>query len=282
MRKWIKYSILACFSFLLLFTGVGHFAKAGSSNQKQFIYDEAQLLTEEERSNLEREASELGEETETAYLVLTLTDTDGKDIIQYVEDFYDENAPGYDQPFGNTAILAIDMEEREIYLAGFKKAEEYLDDSILDYIREDITPDLSDGNYYQAFSTFMQESHDYLLDEPMNDGNSGGGYTGHSDYYVDQSDNSNPQNIFFNWIFQLIVAVVLAGIIVSIMVFQSGGRVTVNGNTYMDNNKSKILNRYDRFTHRTVTKQRKPQNNNSGGGGVSGGGHSHSGSRGSF
>ena len=274
MKNWVKYSVLLCLTFLVLFSGMGHSVKAASENQKQYIYDDANLLTEEERADLESFAMELGEETETAYLVLTLEDTNGKDIKKYVQDFYDENAPGYDMPFGNTAILAVDMEEREIYLAGFKKAEEYLDDYTLDYIRDEITPDLSDGNYYQAFSAFMQESYDFLLEEPS-------GYSGSADTNVPEEAT---QNIFFNWIFQLVIALFLAGIVVTIMVYQSGGRVTVNGSTYMDNKNSKILNRYDRFTHKTVTKQKKPENNNhsGGGGGVTGGGHSHSGSRGSF
>ena len=64
-----------------------------------------------------------------------------------MQDFYDENAPGYDQPHGNTAILTLDMQNRDVYLAGFIKAEDYLDDSRLDLIRDKITPDLSSGNY---------------------------------------------------------------------------------------------------------------------------------------
>ncbi|KAB7672660.1 TPM domain-containing protein [Bacillus sp. B1-b2] len=274
MRNWLKFIVISCLTIFILFIGISQSVKAVSDNQKQYIYDDAKLLTEEEKGELESLAIELGEESETAYLVLTSNGTDGKDIVQYVEDFYDENAPGYDQPFGNTAILAIDMESREIYLAGFKKAEEYLDDYTLDSIKEEITPELSDGNYFQAFSIFMEESHDYILAGP----NTEDGYANSSN-----STEGETENIFYNWIFQLVLAIVFASIVVILMVAQSGGKVTVSGNTYMDNRNSKILNRYDRFTHKTVTKVKKPENNNSGGGGgITGGGHSHSGSRGSF
>ncbi len=262
----------------------GMTVKAASENQKQFVFDQAMLLTDTERTELESLAVELGEETETALLVLTLDGIDGKDIKKYVEDYYDDEAPGYDQPFGNTAILAIDMEQRDIYLAGFKKAEDNLDNATLDYIREQITPALSEGDYFEAFSTFMHESAYYLVDDPANLENDYD-YSGIADSrneYIEGNSSNGMLGLLSHWGFQLIVSIVLAGIVVSIMVFRSGGKVTVNGNTYMDKRNSKIINRHDRFIRKTVTKQRKPQNNSGGGGGITGGGHSHSGSRGKF
>lgn len=239
-------------------------AQAESMNQKQYIYDFANLLTKEESAELESLARELGEERNTAFLIITANGTDGKDIVPYVEDFYDEHAPGYDKPHGNTAILAIDMEERDVYLAGFKKAEEYLDDERLDMIRNKITPALSDAEYFQAFSTFIQTSYNYMGYKP----------------------GVNPENLLFKWWFQLAAAFIVAGIVVMLMAYRSGGRVTVNAATYMNSAQSGVLNKSDHFIRQTVTKQKKPSSNSGsgggGGGGISRGGHSHSGSRGKF
>lgn len=283
MRKILrKYSSLLFIALAIFTLFSSNAVSAASENQTQYIFDDAQLLTDSEKTELESLAEELGEEAETALLILTLDGTNGKDIKRYVEDYYDEEAPGYDQPHGNTAILAIDMEQRDIYLAGFKKAEDALDNETLDNIREEITPALSDGDYLEAFSTFMHESAYYLVDDPANLEND----YDYSDIdearneYREENNASGMPAFFFHWGFQLIASLVIAGIIVSIMVFQSGGKVTVDGNTYMDN--SKIINRQDRFIRKTVTKQRKPQNNSGGGGGITGGGHSHSGSRGKF
>ncbi|WNS75409.1 TPM domain-containing protein [Bacillus sp. DTU_2020_1000418_1_SI_GHA_SEK_038] len=261
--SWVNkrgfFFLVAAF-LLLLPWGVP--AKADSLNQKQYIYDFAKLLTEEEVSELESLASELGKERNTAFLVITANGTEGKDIVQYVEDFYDEQAPGYDQPHGNTAILTIDMQERDVYLAGFKKAEQYLDNGRLDRIRNKITPDLSEGQYSRAFSGFIYTAHHYMGYEP----------------------GVNPENLLFKWWFQLAAALLTAAIIVMIMGYRSGGRVTVHAGTYMDSAKSGVLNKYDNFVRKTVTKQKKPSSKNSsgGGGGISSGGHSHSGSRGKF
>ena len=85
------------------------------------VYDDANLLTGTEIMELERLSAELGAERETDFIILTVDDTEGKDVVKYTQDFYDEMAPGYDKPHGNTAIITLDMEHREVYLAGFKK-----------------------------------------------------------------------------------------------------------------------------------------------------------------
>lgn len=265
-------------------------ANAESFDRNHYIYDYAHLLTDDEAAELQQIASEHGQERETAFIIITLDESNGKDIVQYVEDFYDEHGPGYDQPHGNTAILAIDMSERDVYLAGFKNAEQYLDDSRLDLIREEITPDLSDGQYFDAFSTFITSAFEYMSNEPdvWDDSYSDYGSVGSpqaNDYYEFADQPS--ENPLFQWWFQLIVALILAGVVVTIMAYGTGGRVTVNAQTYMDRSRSKVVNQYDNFVRQTVTKQRKPSNNTNrisggGGGGISAGGHSHSGSRGKF
>ncbi|PKR85792.1 TPM domain-containing protein [Heyndrickxia camelliae] len=258
--RFLKRSLLFLLTTYLLVSSFTLKTNAESINQKRYVYDEAHLLTDNEVAKLEALANEKGKDTNTAFLILTVNGIDGKGYIEYVENFYDENAPGYDKPHGNTAILFIDMKERDVYLAGFQKAEEYLDNNRLDLIQDKITPDLSNGKYFKAFSKYIELSHEYMGYKP----------------------GVNPENILFKWWFQLIVSIAVGAIIVTLMAYQSGGRVTVNARTYMDSNKSKVLNKRDVFIRQTVTKQRKPSNNNKsgGGGGVTRGGYSHSGSSG--
>ncbi|WP_312470347.1 TPM domain-containing protein [Neobacillus sp.] len=297
-----KQGFLFLFMALLLLLPLGIRAKAETFDRNHYIYDYAEVLTDQEVAELQALSSKLGEERDTAFIIITVNGTDGKEIKQYVEDFYDEHAPGYDQPHGNTAILTIDMQERDVYLAGFKKAEQYLDDGRLNSIRDHITPDLSAGNYFQAFSAFLNTTHEYMGYEPGNGpeeskgydpGGGTGGYTGYDPgdgpgEYSGNEPSVNPENILFKWWFQLIAAITVAGVIVTIIAFRSGGRVTVNAQTYIDSNQSKVISQYDNFVRQTVTKQRKPSNNNThsggggSGGGITSGGHSHSGSSGKF
>ncbi len=262
MRDRKRSGILLGIAMLLLLA-MGTSAYAESTPQKQLIYDYAKLLSADEAVRLAESAASLGRERQTDFIVITLNGADGKDIVDYVEDFYDDTAPGYDKPHGNAAILAIDLQARDVYLAGFGIAETYLDDGRLDRIRNKITPYLTEGRYYEAFSKYVSLSHDYMGYEP----------------------GVNPDNLLFQWWFQIAVALAVAGITVGMMAYRSGGRVTVNARTYMDANRSQVLDRRDHFINQTVTRTKIQKNTSSGGGGgggMTGGGRSHSGSRGKF
>lgn len=262
MRKplWI----VAVLSFFIMLTVVpAH--KAEAAEIKKLIYDDANLLSEEEYDKLNELANKYGAKRETDIIIITSTNSENKDVVDMTEDFYDNQAPGYDKPHGNAAILTLDMRNRDVYLAGFYKAETYLDDERLDKIRNKITPYLTDGNYAAAFEKYIKTSYKYMDFKP----------------------GVNPDNILFNIWFQLGAAVAIGGIAVGAMAYNSGGRVTVDRRTYEDAQTSGIQDRQDQYIRTTVTKSKIEKSSGGGGGGgggggVTGGGHSHSGSRGSF
>jgi uncharacterized protein len=85
----------------------------------------------------------------------------------------------------------------------------------------------------------------------------------------------------------LAAALVIGAVAVGIMAFNAGGRMTVNGNSYIDPNHSGLIGRSDDYIRTQVTRVHKPQNNSNnnfggGSGGISSGGSSHSTSSGSF
>lgn len=235
-----------------------------TGDEGPLVYDYADLLTDVEKGQLEELAASLGAEEDIDFIILTTNDTEGKDIKDYVGDFYDDK---YNLDAADAAILTLDMERRDVHVAGFYKGKKFIDDKRAGMIREKITPDLSAGNYYSAFSTFIEKAYEYMGVIP----------------------GVNPESIFLKWWFHIIISVVVAGGTVGLMAYNSGGRVTVNSATYLNQGTSRVLNRSDQYLRQTVTKRRKPQNNNSGGGGFGGGGggitrggHSFSGSRGKF
>lgn len=256
---------------VILFFLLGHlllpipFASA-DAGEKKLIFDKAKLLTEEEYAELNTMANEYAAKRDTDFIILTTNNDLNLDVVLITEKFYDTQAPGYDKPHGNTAILTLDMKNREVYLAGFYKAEKYLDDERLDRIRSKITAEFSEGNYGLGFEKFIRTSYKYMGFEPGVD----------------------PDNILFNVGFQVIAALVMGGLVVGIMAARTGGRVTVNRHTYENAQTSGVVDREDRFIRTSVTKQKIEKSSSSsgggggGGGGTTSGGHSHSGSRGSF
>lgn len=266
-RRFKGYVFILLFIIFLIFSSSIALA---DTHTKQRIYDFANLLTLEEVERLESIAQKYSVRRDTDFVVLTIDDNEGKDIIEYMQDFYDDKALGYDKSHGNTVILTIDMKERDVYLAGFYKGEEYLDDYRLDLVRDKITSDLSKGDFYKAFRDFIKTSYKYMGIRPGVD----------------------PDNILFKSGFQIVVSLIVAGIVVGSMAYNNGGRITVHDSTYRDFSNSRILNRRDNYLRTSVTKHRRPSNNNRGGGsggsgisrggGMTRGGHSHSGSRGKF
>ncbi|SFT22117.1 YgcG family protein [Paenibacillus sp. BC26] len=239
-------------------------AAAAATETKKLIYDQAHLLSEQEQVELNALANKYGADRETDIIILTSDNTENRDVQLMTEDFYDNQAPGYDKPHGNAVILTMDMNNRQVYLAGFGQTEIELDSGRLDKIRNAISPDLTQGDYVQAFTSYIKISHRYMSFKP----------------------GVNPDNILFTIWFQLGAALVIGGIVVSVMVYRSGGRITVTRATYEDASTSGVLEHADQFIRTTVTKSRIPKNkgrgSGGGGGGTSSGGHSHSGSRGSF
>lgn len=261
-----KHSLWGIFLLVAVWLAVPQLmAGAGAAEEyKQLIFDEAGLLTAEESAYLNTLANELGAERETDFIIYTSNNEANTDVLIMMQNFYDERAPGYDKPHGNAAILALDMRNREIQLGGFYLAEDYLDDGRMDKIRNHITPDLSNGDYGLAFEKFIETAHRYMGFEP----------------------GVNPDNILFKLWFQLLVAFGIGGTVVGTMAYNSGGRVTVQRQTYEDARNSGVLDKRDQYLRTTVTKKKIERSSGGGsgggGGGVTGGGHSHSGSRGSF
>ncbi|WP_274361738.1 TPM domain-containing protein [Paenibacillus thermotolerans] len=263
-NRWIAAMVLVVATILLSAIPLqAAMAESVAANTKHVVYDDAGLLTREEHDRLEAMAKKYGAERETDIIIFTSSNPGGIDVMKLTQDFYDRQAPGYDKPHGNAVILTLDMNNRELYLAGFYKAELYLDDSRLDNIRDKITPYLTNGDYALAFEKYIRTAYDYMGVRPGVD----------------------PDNILFNLWFQLIVAAGIGAIVVGMMAYHSGGRVTVHRGTYEDAARSGIVARRDEYTHTTTTKRKIVKSSGGsggGGGGRTGGGHSHSGSRGSF
>ncbi|WP_339161317.1 TPM domain-containing protein [Siminovitchia sp. FSL W7-1587] len=265
MRNHFLKNILLM-AVLLLLSLLVFTTAAANSPEKQRIFDNAELLNESEVRKLEALAKKYGAKRDTDFIILTTNNEEGQDTKELTQDFYDQQAPGYDKPNGNTVILTLDMKNRNVYVVGFYKAKKYLNDERADLVRKKITPDLADGNYDKAFQSFIKTSSKYMGFRP----------------------GVNPDNILFNGWFQIIASLVIALAAVGIMAFNTGGKVTVNARTYHDQKNTKVKQRKDQYIRTKTTKRKKPSNNSSGGSAGSGGGgttksgHSHSGSMGKF
>lgn len=239
---------------------------AVEAESKQRIFDHADLLTDAEVKDLENYAKKQSEKRQTDFIIITVPEEMTPDIEQFMMDFYDTEKLGFDKPKGNTAILGIDIDRRDIALHGYGLAKHRLDADRLDTIRMKITNDLSAGNFYDAFERYIALSSDYIR----------------------YKEGVNPNNIFYRTLGQLIIAIAISGVIIGLMVYRVNPKVTTTPSTYRDDSRSRVIRKHDRYIRKTVTRK-KVQTKPPSGGGTSGpsigrtmGGSSFSRSRGKF
>lgn len=290
--KSLPFLLLLCvplFLFLLSST------RAQALPKDQKVYDNDGLFTEEEVTKLEDVCNKYGEDGKVDIVIITENGLEGKTRTQYLEDFYDAHGFGYDQKFGNAVLLLINMDpsDRGVEIQGYGDAEYYVNNDRIEYMLDDITPKLSDEDYYDAMVLYAKEAAYYMNEKkgvdtsPATGTKGSGNYYGESSYAGPSNYYGRGGNIFFNTWFQLALALLIGAIAVGVMAFQSGGRITVNNRTYLDEEHSRVVARRDDYIRTTVTRVKKPENNNgggrsSGGGGISAGGNSHSGGGRSF
>lgn len=297
MRHSISWlSLLVLFLFLSL--PASRTKAAETSDGYQHVYDKAGLLSTDEITDLDAKCISYGETGGVEIMILTHNDSSAPYAEDYIENFEDQ------LPAGDRVYLLVDMYNRVVFMEGYGTAETYIHSKRIDAIIKEITPNLSEGNYYDAFLTYIERSAAYMKDdsELNTDHDYSAGKPQSSDPNAPNYDETWPDNynssgneavdILSNLWVQLFISAIIAIVTVAVMASHSGGKMTAGAGNYLDQSHSGLIGRRDDYLQTTVTRVRKPQdnNNNNGGGfnsggfrgGVSGGGRSHSSGGGSF
>lgn len=285
-KQYTSHKTRIFWLFLVFAIILGSILSETTSNadtSQQRVYDNANLLSTEEIASLEELSLEIGSKYETTIYILSDVDSQGKSRQTYMEDFADS------KEVVNSTLLFVNMdpENRGFEIQGYGDNEYFINSSRIESILDAVFPYLKDGEYYQAFITYLEETDYYLSMDPSEDTSihvPDNDYASSDKYYAEELDAEN-KTIFEELWFQILLSLAMGGIVVGIMAFNSGGRVTTNERTYLDSNHSRVLAHRDDYIRTTTTRIKKPSNNNhggGGGGGISSGGRSHSGGGRSF
>lgn len=287
MKKQYKFILFLMALCLILtsFTAV----PAIAAETLHYVYDNDNVFTAEERDALQELCKTKGAETGIDIILLTERLSSSSAEKKYMEDFYDEY---YDAGLlkKDTTMLLINMELRNVFIQGYGQCEFYINNDRIEHILDDIISYyLSSDEYYDGMTLFIDEVVYYMgqkqgVSFEYKDGQDyGETYGGTTNYY---EVSLTPAQAFRFVPFGLIalISFAIGGISLAISAASSGGKVTINNRSYLDNAHSGLTASRDDYVRTTVTKRRKPQENNtssgprsSGGGGRSSGGHSHSG-----
>lgn len=147
-RKSIAILLFFAFSLIL---SVSASAYSGPSP----IYDEAGLLSDAEKEELEKDAEILSDRFGCAIAVAFVNSLNGYQSIQdFSDDFYDSNGYGY-HASNDGILLTVSMAERKTHLTTTGKAIDIFTDYGLEKTESSFLGYLTNGNYSSAVKSFF-------------------------------------------------------------------------------------------------------------------------------
>lgn len=228
-----------------------------------YIDDEAGLITDESSmETIVNNCKTIYSNYDTEVFILTKNSIPGNR-----KHYLEITADAHEVTDAVLLLINMDSNNRGYEIQGYGSAEFALDDKRIESVLDRMYPDMVDGNYTDAIFTFIGSVNSACQSFDYQD------YEENPQHYVPHGETDYRKGIYNPWS-QLFFAIVIAVIIVIIMVANSGGKVTVDQNTYLDRTDSRILARYDHYIRTTTTKRRKPSDSSSSGGHSSGGGRS--------
>lgn len=258
------------FYLFIFLAGIFCFGITGQA-ATQTVTDAAGLFSAEEIEQLNQQAAVINEKIVGEVFIVT-TSTNTQTPETFTDDFL-RSQIGNDN---NGSALLIDMNQRELYISTSGNMIDYLTDSRLNDMLDNIYDQMSAGNYYQAAISYLNDTLAYV-----NEGVPSNHYridrdTGKITYYKVLT----PLEITISLVIAAIVSLSFFFIVKSRYQLKLGGYKY----PYQEKSSLALTEKEDRLVNSFVTTRRipRPPKNNGGGGGFGGGSTTHSSGGGTF
>ncbi len=234
--------IIAIIFALALFVGLSVGSLAAEMGEESFVYDQANLLSSYEESELADTLREISHANGVQVVVATVDSTDGKSADAYVNYFYDSMDLGYGTS-RDGILLLVSMSNRQYRILSNGSAADVITPSAIDEISDSIVSYLSDGDYAEAFLEFADECDSY--------------------YRFDIGEHLIPA-LIIGAVVGVIVALILKAQLKSV-------RKRYTAHEYVRAGSMNISKSADLFLYRTVNRTARQKSSSSGSGRSSGG-----------
>ena len=237
------------------------------------LTDDADLLDDEEEALLLAKLDEVSQRQQFDVVIVTASTLDGQYPMDYADDWFDYKGFGLGDD-RDGALLLISMEDRDWWISTRGFGITALTDFGIEKIGEDLIDNgLSDGDYYDAFVTFIKDCDSYVTQAK-------------NGAPVDVGTYKPPLQIGKKVMVSAIIGVIAALIVGAVL---KGKMTTVHAASaateYTRPGSFRLLEQNDVFLYQNVTKTARPQETRSGGGSsthTSSSGASHGGGGGKF
>ena len=232
------------------------------------LVDMADLLSDNEESDLSDILDEISERQRVDIVVVTVDSMEGETAMVYADDFYDYNGYGFgDRRDG--VLLLVSMEERDWYISTTGYGITAITDAGREYISEIFVADLSAGDYAEAFTKFANLCDDFITQAKIGE-----------PYDVDNLPKE-PFGVAGNLVSSFLIAFIISLIATG---FMKGNLKTVHrqsaADNYMKQGSMQLTKQNDLFLYRHVDRRKRVENNSSSSSGSSGGSKTHTSSSG--
>lgn len=252
-RIGIIFMILAlCFTMTV--TGVA--SGEGFADEYYRLMDMGGVLTDEEEEEILTLLDDLSISQSFEFVIATIDSLDGASAESVADDLYDECNFGYGEN-RDGVLLLISVEDREWHISTCGYGITAFTDGGIEYIGDQMLSDLSEGNYKDAFRTFL----------------------GFANQFVSQARNGNPfekavkpRKPFSQvWIpIALVIGFIIARIIVGSMKRKMKSvQAQMTAASYIQAGSLHLTQSQDLFLYNKVERREKPKEESSGGGGSS-------------
>lgn len=230
------------------------------------VVDDAELLSRQEISALEDKLNDLWDDYQIDAVIVTADTLDGETPQDYADDYYDYNGYGQDG-----ILLLISIEDSDWYISTAGECIEAFTDAGIEYIGNQITTYMSDGDFAQAFDTFA-----VLCDDFMTQAQTGDPYDSHN-------LPKDPFNALISLVVALVIGLIAALIATGIMKGKlKTVRMQAKADDYVKAGSMKLTQSRDLFLYTHLDRREKPKSSNGSSTHVSSSGTTHGGGGGKF
>lgn len=276
---WLRSLCAALVALMLLFAlAVPAFAtENGFADLYYRMNDSAEVLTEDENSKLEASLEELSVRQNFDVVIVTIDSLESVDYTgmeEYADDLYDYGQFGYGEN-RDGVLLLVSTGDRKWHISTCGYGITAFTDAGIQYLGEQMTPDMSDGDYAAAFRTFIRWTDAYVT----------AAREGHP-YDVDNMPREPFSIVYLGvaLVIGLVTALIVTGIMKSQLKSVAPQRDATN---YVRQGSMKLTNQRDLFLYHEVHRTERPKESSSGDSGgssthTSSSGSTHGGGGGSF
>lgn len=224
-----------------------------SAAQMPRLVDAADLLYDWEEEQILERLDQVSRELQVDLVIVTMESTGGYSADDVIEAFYDEYGYGYGTNRDGVCLM-VAMAERDYRILASGFGADAISMSEIYDIGDDVAYYLSDGDYADAFDTFID----------------------HCIYEIKVEVNGVPFNFGLSLLISLAIGFAVALIATGIMAAKLRSvRSQSAAREYVKPGSMKVKRSTDLFLYRTMDRRRKPQESSSGSRSHGGGGGRH-------